>query len=205
MSISYTPLTPDYFIAIIALGNQVHGANYLDLESLQAIYEKSWAKNINASWVAVDNDHCTSTEDSLRQVHSGYLVGFRLTLAAQQWTIDEWCSPELWLIDQQQVCYFKCNTVDETCRGEGIGKQLLHQSIQSAKAQGAIAGLAHIWLASPNNSAFGYFSACGGKFIKEHANRWQIYSIKDEYHCLVCGSFCTCTGAEMLLTFNELA
>ena len=138
-----------------------------------------------------------------RNTPDGYLVGFRLTIAADKWKPDEWCSPELWTLSPHQVCYFKCNTVDEKVRGQGVGSTLLKKSIASARLQGAVAGLAHIWLASPGNSAFSYFKACGGELVKEHPNRWQKYSIEDNYDCPVCGSLCECTAAEMLLQFTE--
>jgi predicted GNAT family acetyltransferase len=200
-NIRYIQLTPEHFNAVIALGNTVHGDNYLDLNSMQSIYANSWRNNINGSWVAINTAPGESEQDDRRQVNEGYLVGFRLTLAPQMWNADKWCSPPLWPYEQSDICYFKCNTVDDQMRGQGVGKALLFKSIESAKQQGAKAGLAHIWLASPNNSAFGYFSACGGKLVKEHPNKWQIHSIEDNYDCPVCGSFCTCTAAEMLLDF----
>jgi len=199
--ILYEALAPKHFNAILALGNYVHGDNYIDAAGIQSIYDKSIVNGINASWVALSPNVDDFTPD--RRVNEHALVGFRLTLAAQLWEIDQWCSPQLWGQDARQVCYFKCNTVDDSMRGQGIGKSLLLKSIENAKAQGAHAGLAHIWLASPNNSAFAYFSACGGKLVKEHPNKWQIHSIEDNYDCPVCGSFCTCTAAEMLLDFSE--
>lgn len=205
MSILYEALAPKHFLAIVDLGNTVHGDNYLDAKSIQAIYDKSWQNSVNASWVAIDSDFKNNTANipQIQQVKSGALVGFRLTYAAQNWQIDKWCSPQQWGLSAKEVCYFKCNTVNKAYRGLGIGKTLLKHSVQSAAKQGAKAGLAHIWLASPNNSAFAYFSACGGKLIKEHANKWQILSIQDNYDCPICGDLCRCTAAEMLLTFPK--
>jgi ribosomal protein S18 acetylase RimI-like enzyme len=206
-NIIYTQLTPKHFNAVLALANFVHGDNYLNEGSLQTIYKHSWLNEVNCSWVAIDpQSQCNNSENNQRdsrQLPSGYLVGFRLTLAPQTWPIDKWCSAHLWPYPADDVCYFKCNTVDANMRGKGIGKALLLKSIESAKQQGAKAGLAHIWLASPNNSAFAYFSACGGKLIKEHPNKWQIHSIEDNYQCPVCFTICTCTGAEMLLAFDN--
>ncbi|MFC3094403.1 N-acetyltransferase [Alteromonas sediminis] len=187
MSISYHELAPEHFSEILALGNLVHGDNYLDINSINNLYERSWQDNINASWVALNKD--------------GKLVGFRLTNAASQWHPDKWCSPDKWPVDASRVCYFKCNTVDESVRGQGVGSTLLRKSIASAQMQGALAGLAHIWMASPNNSAYGYFSACGGVVIKMHPNKWQHLCFEDNYACPVCDDLCTCTGAEMLLAF----
>ena len=130
------------------------------------------------------------------------LVGFRLTWAAGNWSLDEWCSPQLWGFSPDQVCYFKCNTVSETCRGKGVGSELLRLSIEQAKKQGSKAGLAHIWLASPGNSAYRYFSKCGGQVVKEHPGKWRELSLNDNYECPVCPGICECVAAEMLLRFS---
>lgn len=187
MTIDYQQLEHKHFDGVLALGNDVHGDNYLDEESLLKIYENSWQQNINASWVAINE-------------HNG-LIGFRLTLAPSKWEVDKWCSESLWPFPKSETCYFKCNTVAESARGKGVGSTLLKKSIATVKLQGAKAGLAHIWLASPGNSAFKYFSANGGKLIKEHPNKWQHHSIEDAYLCPVCGELCECKAAEMLLTF----
>ncbi len=184
--INYVLLSPEYFAGIIVLGNQVHGDNYLTHSLLADYYDKGFYNGINASWVALlDNK----------------VVGFRLTFAHNQWQKDKWISPDLWGIDQNKVCYFKCNTVSPNLQGLGIGSTLLTNSIDHAKQQGAIAGLAHIWLASPGNSAFKYFSKNGGQLIKKHANKWRYASIHEGYDCPVCSHYCECEGAEMLLRF----
>ncbi|MCY7294500.1 GNAT family N-acetyltransferase [Alteromonas sp. a30] len=182
----YKAYQPEDFAAVIALGNHVHGDNYLDDKQVQYLFDAGHKNGINASLVAYLGDK---------------LVGFRLTQAAEQWTIDEWCSPDLWGFPISDVCYFKCNTVDETYRGLGIGSALLKRSIEQAKLQGAKAGLAHIWRASPGNSAFKYFSKCGGELVKDHPNRWQGWFDSHGYMCPVCGEFCTCTAAEMMIKF----
>ncbi len=185
--ISYMQLAPDHFAGVIALGNRVHGDNYLTAESLQTIYDNSWQDKVNASWVAIFDDQ---------------IVGFRLTYAPSKWTPDKWCSPERWPVPQTQVCYFKCNTVDKAMRGHGVGSMLLQRSIEQAKLQGAKAGLAHIWLASPGNSAFKYFSKNGGKLVKEHPNKWRHESVYEGYNCPVCDGYCECIAAEMILPFK---
>ncbi len=207
MTISYIPLSHKHFEAIIHLGNQVHGDNYLDKKSLLDLYERSWSKNINASWVAVlsADEKPVSSETLARNTPDGYLIGFRLTVAPDQWIADEWCSPTDWGFPKEQVSYFKCNTVDYAMRGCGVGSTLLKKSIVSSQRQGALAGVAHIWLASPGNSAFGYFAACGGELLKKHPNKWQQHSIEDNYECPVCGDLCTCTAAEMILQFDKFA
>lgn len=184
--IRFESFTPEAFDDVIELGNLVHGDNYLDMEKVQHIFDASHKRGINASLVAYMDDD---------------LVGFRLTQAAEQWDIDEWCSPELWGFTNEEVCYFKCNTVHERSRGTGIGSELLKRSIKEAKKQGAKAGLAHIWLASPGNSAYKYFKKCGGEVVKEHPNRWQGWYDSHGYICPVCGEFCTCTAAEMMIKF----
>ncbi|NMH59752.1 GNAT family N-acetyltransferase [Alteromonas ponticola] len=185
--IDYVQFEPAHFDRVIELGNRVHGDNYLTAESIKPIYEDSWHNNINASWVAILEDK---------------VVGFRLTFAASKWTPSEWCSPELWPFPQEQVCYFKCNTVDKSIRAHGVGSKLLKRSIEQAKLQGAKAGLAHIWLASPGNSAYKYFSKNGGKLVKEHPNRWRHASIHEGYNCPVCEGYCECVAAEMILPFQ---
>jgi len=91
--------------------------------------------------------------------------------------------------------------VNANYRGHGIGSSLLMLSIEQAKLQGAKAGLAHIWLASPGNSAFKYFKKCGGELIKEHPNRWAGWYESHGYICPVCGADCDCTAAEMMIRF----
>ncbi|MCC2617440.1 GNAT family N-acetyltransferase [Aestuariibacter halophilus] len=185
-TIQYTQLAPHHFDRVIELGNAVHGDNYLDHQQLDAYYQQSFANGINASWVALDGER---------------LVGFRLTWAAGNWTPDQWCTTDGWGLDPTRVCYFKCNTVDSDYRGHGIGSTLLKSSIDCARDQGAQGGLAHIWLASPGNSAYRYFSRCGGEEIKRHPNKWRELAINDGYDCPVCDELCSCTAAEMLIRF----
>ncbi|GAA0859702.1 GNAT family N-acetyltransferase [Aliiglaciecola litoralis] len=184
--VQYCALAPEHFDRLLILANHVHGENYLDREGIEKLYKNSFSNGINASVVSLIGDD---------------LVGFRLTIAADKWLPDEWCSPEKWPVSSEQVCYFKCNTVDSAYRQLGIGSTLLKMSIDKAQQQGAKAGLAHIWLASPGNSAFRYFSKCGGKLVKEHPGKWRNMSINEGYDCPVCPQICECIAAEMLLTF----
>jgi GNAT superfamily N-acetyltransferase len=184
--IQYRQLAPEHFDQLIALANHVHGDNYLDQTKMADLYQRSFSKGINASWVALDG---------------ATLVGFRLTIAAQHWQIDKWCTPEYWRFPAEQVCYFKCNTVDENYRGKNIGPKLLALSIEQAARQGSLAGIAHIWMASPGNSAFRYFSKCGGELVKEHPGKWNELCVTENYVCPLCGDDCNCVAAEMLLTF----
>jgi GNAT superfamily N-acetyltransferase len=187
-NVHYQQLSFDHFDGVIALGNDVHGDNYLTLESLESIFAAGLHQGINASWVALSGQQ---------------IVGFRLTICAGNWTIDQWCTPGKWGIAAENVCYFKCNTVNQDYRGLGIGSKLLALSIEQVRKQGSSAGLAHIWLASPKNSAFRYFSKCGGETVKEHPGKWRELSIRDNYECPVCPAICECVAAEMILKFDE--
>ncbi len=186
-TIEYFPLTAEYFSQVIVLANYVHGDGYLDKESLKQWTNKGIVKNINASFVALLNDK---------------VVGFRSTYSAKQWKIDKWCSPELWKIDSEKCCYFKCNTVDAKYRGLGIGKKLLQLAIEAAQQQGAVAGISHLWKQSPNNSAVSYFTKCGGNLIKSHPDKWNEES-KQGYNCILCGHDCHCEAAEMIIYFDS--
>ena len=186
-TIKYLPLSPEYFSQVITLANLVHGDGYLDTEKLEQWTNKGTINSINCSFVALlDNK----------------VVGFRSTYSANKWQIDQWCSPELWQVDNKKCCYFKCNTVDEKYRGLGGGKQLLKLAIEAAKQQGAQAGISHLWKQSPNNSAVSYFTKCGGQLIKSHPGKWNEES-KQGYHCVLCGHDCLCEAAEMIIYFND--
>lgn len=184
-TISYREISPADFSAIITLATFVHGEGYLDDNTIKQWFKKGIRDNINASFVAY---------------HQDKLVGFRLTYACQQWFIDQWCTPELWQITPEKVCYFKCNTVDENYRSYGIGSQLLKLSIAAAEKQGAIAGISHLWRQSPGNSAVKYFSKCGGILIKDHPDRWNELSHQG-YCCPICQHDCHCVAAEMMIKF----
>lgn len=185
-TINYREMLPDDFNAIIILATQVHGEGYLDNDTIKKWYAKGINNSINASFVAYSENK---------------LIGFRLTFACQQWAIDQWCTPELWEVVTDQVCYFKCNTVDESYRGYGVGSQLLTLSIKAAKAQGAIAGVSHLWRESPGNSAVNYFSKCGGVLIMDHPERWNELS-QHGYVCPICDNDCHCIAAEMMIKFS---
>ncbi len=70
--ICYESLAPEFFAGVIALGNHVHGDNYLTNELLADYYAKSFVGNTNASWVAL---------------YKQKVVGFRLTFACNKKTI----------------------------------------------------------------------------------------------------------------------
>ncbi len=184
--IAYQPMTEADLTQIIRLGNHVHGDGYLDAKNAKAWYEKGLKDQFNAGFVAYDGDK---------------LVGFRLTYAVNNWDIDQWCSPALWKVDKDSVCYFKCNTVDENYRGYGIGSKLLKRSIAAAKKQGAKAGVSHLWKQSPGNSAVKYFTKCGGELVQSHPDKWREDALNG-YDCILCGHDCHCEAAEMIIYFD---
>jgi GNAT superfamily N-acetyltransferase len=183
---SYQPLSPQDFTKVIALGNAVHGAGYLSPESLLVWYNKGIINEINAGFVVYDDDK---------------LIGFRITYSVGTWDIDQWCSHDLWQVPLENVCYFKCNTVDEDYRGGGVGGKLLKLSIEAAKQQGALAGVSHLWKQSPGDSAVKYFTKCGGELIASHPDKWNEDS-KQGYDCILCGLDCHCEAAEMIVYFS---
>ena len=184
--ITYREIIPADHQQIITLGNQVHGAGYMDESNVAAWSEKGKKHGINAGYVALDGET---------------LVGFRITYAAENWDIDKWCSPEKWQVPPESVCYFKCNTVDESYRGFGIGSKLLKLSIAAAVKQGAKAGIAHLWKQSPGNSAVKYFTKCGGELVQSHPDKWREDALNG-YDCILCGFDCHCEAAEMIIYFD---
>lgn len=189
-TIIYRQLTPEYFSQVIALGNKVHGDGYLNQEKIRDWASKGISGGVNCGYVALKKYN--SSEE---------VVGFRITFSAEHWQADVWCSPKMWDVSKQQCCYFKCNTVNEDYRGLGVGKQLLQLSISAAKQQGALAGVAHLWKQSPNNSAVAYFTHCGGELVKSHPDKWNEES-KQGYDCILCGHDCHCEAAEMIIYFR---
>lgn len=185
-NITYKTIEEQDFDAVIQLATLVHGEGYINLTHLTAWVNQGIKNAINAGFVAYDDNT---------------LVGFRLTFSANQWQIDNWCSPKLWAYSPDEVCYFKCNTVDEKYRGFGIGSMLLKLAVDAVKAQGAKAGVSHLWMQSPGNSAVKYFTKCGGKLIQEHPDRWNYLSAQG-YICPICDKDCHCSAAEMIITFN---
>lgn len=187
-NVVYRPLTAADHAAVIHLGNEIHGDNYLSEESLADYAARAEAQGINLNYLAFVDDE---------------LAGIRLTFAPGTWDIDDQCTQAEWPVAPDAMVYFKCSAVAAHHQGLGIGRGLLEHSIAAAKQLGAKAGLAHIWLQSPNNSAFAYFSRCGGELIREHKKRWFQLSVEDGYHCPVCDGICYCTAAEMVLTFKS--
>jgi len=186
--VQYECLTAKHYPAVIHLANHVHGDGYLDNKQVDLWVSKGISGNINTSFVAL---------------RDGKVIGFRITYSAQQWLVDQWCSPTLWRTSEENCCYFKCNTVDENYRGLGVGRQLLQLAIAAAQKQGAQAGISHLWKQSPNNSAVSYFTKCGGELVKIHNDKWNEES-KQGYNCILCGHDCHCDAAEMIIYFDRL-
>lgn len=178
---------PADFEAVIYLGNIVHGEGYLDHDSIAAIYKKGLKAGLNASYVLYDGET---------------LIGFRLSYAPGQWELDDWCSTELWPIEVSKVAYFKCNTIHPDYQGKGLGGQLLKASISTLEQMGASAGLSHIWMQSPGNASYKYFTKAGGQLIKTHERRWFLDPKLEGYVCVLCGKDCYCSASEMILVFE---
>ena len=187
LSITYSELQPEHFADVIALGNLVHGDGYLTAALIAKYHQQGIAKGINAGHVAYRGQE---------------IVGFRLAFAAGQWQSDQWSSPELWPVAPEHMAYFKCNTIAPTLQGAGIGGKLLQLSIQALQAQGAKAGIAHLWMQSPGNAAVKYFSKHGGMLVKVHPDKWRADSLNG-YECVICGYDCHCSAAEMVLEFTK--
>lgn len=182
-------LEPVDFDLVLELGDRCHGKKYLTYSQLEGIYGRSLGAGINCSF------------SCYKSLEENILVGFRLTYAPGKWKPDKWCSVSKWDLPVNQLCYFKSVTVDPEYRKLGIAKELLNSSIEAVKMLGGKGGIAHIWMESPDNAAYNYFSRMGGKLIATHYNRWAEDCINHGYICARCGSTCTCTAAEMLLKF----
>jgi GNAT superfamily N-acetyltransferase len=180
-------LTPAYFPAVINLANQIHGDNYLDLASITQMQQQGIKLGINASFIALNDQQ--------------HIIGYRLSFSAGQWQPDHWCSIALWPVEVAKMAYFKSVGVDASQRGKGVASSLLKQSVNALIAQGASAGLAHIWRESPGNAAQQYFSHAGASLINIHPDRWRHLSETIGYDCPLCGALCRCSAAEMVLPF----
>lgn len=183
-------LREDDFDKVIALGERLNGKNYLDHSTLDGILRKSCRAGLNASFVAY------------KEGRGSQLLAFRLTYAPGNWIPDKWLCPEKWQVPPEKVCYFKANMVDPEHQSQGVGSLMLKASIRIAKAQGAVAGVTHIWMQSPGNSAYKYFVKAGGEVLHIHPDRWNEDCEKG-YNCIRCGNDCHCDGAEMILYFDK--
>jgi len=192
MALELYTLREDDFDRIIELGGSVHGANYLDHQNLEKIYRRSCSQGLCCSYTVYEGFR-----------EQKQLVGFRLTYAPGTWEIDKWCSADDWGVPPEKVCYFKSNTVAKEYQGRGIGTHLLDLSIGTAWRLGAVAGVTHIWMESPGNSAYRYFTKAGGQTLWVWPSRWNEDCTNDGYDCIRCGTDCHCTATEMILYFGE--
>ncbi len=175
---------------VLELGDLVYGDNYNSRDYYLGSLERSMSGGISCSFVAYDD----LTED---------LIGFRITDAPGNWEFDEWCSPNLWGVPPEKVCYFKVNTVRPDRQGQGIGSSMIARSIEAVKLQGGVAGVSHIWMQSPGNAAYKCFHRAGGELIKLHLDRWSNAFEEHGTICSVDGEDCRCEAAEMIINFNE--
>lgn len=194
--LSICELGPEHFKQVVDLGNRIHGTNYLQLDQMEDILHKS--KKDSTSGSPVNCSLVITPKDDPSRV-----VGFRLTYAPGKWEVGRGCTPALWPYPQSEVCYLKSNTLDPEFQGRGVGGLLLRLSLDKARMAGALGGVAHIWLQSPNNKAFRYFSKAGGKVVKIHKEFWYEYSLDTGYVCTVDGYPCRCSAAEMLIRISR--
>lgn len=188
--LSLKPLSLTDFDDVIALGNRVHGEGYLDNDALTKMLKRSVYNDLNCSYVLYDTS-----------VTPNRLIGFRLTYAPNSWPLDKWCTPDEWPVTPDLVAYFKCNTIHPDYQGRGLGGLLLKESVATLKKMGAKAGLSHIWMQSPGNASYKYFTKAGGQLIKLHPRRWHNDVTIPDYICILCGKDCHCDATEMMLEF----
>jgi ribosomal protein S18 acetylase RimI-like enzyme len=188
-------LREEDFEGIIKLANKIFGDNYLTHGDMQSILKKSKKGNRNCSFTMTLNEG-----DGVER-----LIGFRLTYAPGQW-IDSYdpkleLNPEMWGFDPKKVAYMKSNALDEEFRGGGFGRMLLDRGIAETKRMGAEAAVAHIWMNSPGNSAYNYFTRAGGRLVKTYPSYWTDYHTED-MPCIHCGFPCECPAAEMIIDYS---
>ena len=184
------------FEAVIKLGNDIFGDNYLTQNDLKDILKKSVNNGRNCSFTLTLNEG-----DGVER-----LIGFRLTYSPGQW-IDSYdpdleLSSDMWGFDPEKVAYMKSNALDKEFRGQGFGRMLLDHAVAATRRMGAEAAVAHIWMNSPGNSAFNYFTRAGGKLVKMYPSYWVNYHLENK-PCIHCGFPCECPAAEMIIDYSK--
>jgi GNAT superfamily N-acetyltransferase len=197
MDLRLYPLREDDFDRIIELGDLVQGKNYLNYDTISKIHGMSYSRGTCCSYVMYDQPR-----------EKRNLIGFRLTYGPGLWVPDEWCSVDAWGVAPEKVCYFKSNTIHPDYQGKGIGPAMLDVSIEAVKQMGAEAGVTHIWLETPNKSAYRYFAKTGAETLWIWPGRWKNDLETYGYQCVVCCADgqvrpCRCHAAEMMLYFGE--
>jgi len=183
------------FEDVIELGNRIFGDNYLTQGELKDILKKSVKDGKNCSFTLALNEG-----DGVEK-----LIGFRLTYAPGQW-VDSYdpdleLNPDMWGFDPEKVAYMKSNCLDVEFRGSGFGRMLLDHAVAETRRMGAEAAVAHIWMNSPGNSAYNYFTRAGGTVIKIYPSYWDAYHLEDK-PCSHCGFPCDCPAAEMIIDYS---
>ena len=173
------------FEEIKSLSDEVFGLHYLEISDLATVYNKTVLNSITSSFTLVEESK---------------IIGFRLTYAPGTWYEEGKYSPEKWGVPIEKTCYFKTNCVHPDYSGKGLGPKLLQTSIEASKKQGAVSGVADIWLNSPHNSAYKCFSKAGGKVINIYQDRWINFHTLEK-PCSRCGTPCRCLDAEMIIHF----
>ncbi len=185
MNIEIVPIEEVHFKRMVPLLDLVIGTNFMNESKIKEIRQTGISNGLNSSFVLL------AGED---------VIGLRLTVAAGNWDCTRFSSKK-WGVAPEKVCYFHLNCVHPKYRGGGWGQRLLQSSIEVVKQQGAVAGVADIWLNSPRNSAYRYFSRAGARVVNIEQDRWvNIHS--EESPCNRCGPRCECLGAEMILYFG---
>jgi ribosomal protein S18 acetylase RimI-like enzyme len=187
-------LKKEDFDAIVKLGDKIVGKHYTSRKELEDILKRSTKDGVNCSFTLSINEGDGAGER---------LIGFRLTCAPGQW-VDSYSrelSRQDWGFDPEKVAYLKSNMIEEEFRGRGFGRMLLDYTVAAAKRAGADAGVAQVWMNSPGNSAFKYFTRAGGRLIKIYPAYWADLHDTDAL-CSHCGAVCNCPAAEMIIDFS---
>lgn len=184
--INIVPFSRDNLEEVKQLTDEVFGSNYLTIEDLRGGFVNSWRNGENCSFLMYDD---------------GRLIGVRITCAPGRWVYEGY-KVDAWKVDPEKVVYFQTICIHPDYSGKGLGQKLLDASIEASKEQDAVAGVANIWVNSPNNSAYRYFSKAGGQVINLKPDFWK-YKHTEQVPCSRCGSPCLCTSAEMIIYFEE--
>jgi len=192
MDLHYYNLWSHDFMRIQMLSDLVNGKDAVSFASLEEALRRGIDQGLNCNYVVYD-----------KSPDQNKLVGFRLTYAPGMWEPTKYHSPDKWKVDPIRVCRFNSVAVHPDYRLRGIGRQLMEKSIETAKQLGAKAGVTHVWMESPDNSAYEYWARLGGELVRIWPNKWAEEYKERKVICAADGENCACTGAEMILYFRE--